>query len=246
MKFCLLILTVLPVISWGKEKIFNPIATINSFTIGHGKFSLGRAPLGNINTTFLASSLNFGLFERLEVGTAPLFYSAPEHDQNYNFKLNFYKGDIFNWSVSVGTLNFKAQVTTTDGKQEEAILEMSTVVLATNIHLPDSRYVLGLSAGNSCGKIRSSDIFIFISSFRCVDETGIDLQYEYKKNIWFTFGQGRYREAGLTPYENVVGGYGAAVTMFRKGSFFSRPSVGAYVSENGQNMLLLTTTFYEE
>jgi hypothetical protein len=44
----------------------------------------------------------------------------------------------------------------------------------------------------------------------------------------------------------VVDGFGASVTLFRKEKFISRPSLGYYVSENGENMVLLTTTFYEE
>lgn len=57
--------------SFAKEGMFNPVATINTTTLEKGKFSLARAPLWNLNTTFLASSLNFGLFERFKIGTAP-------------------------------------------------------------------------------------------------------------------------------------------------------------------------------
>ena len=230
--------------SYAKEGVFNPIATVNTTPLEKGKFSLTRAPLGNLNTTFLASSLNFGLFERFEIGTAPIFYSASEHKSNYNFKALLYDGDITKWSFSAGSLIFETEIEN-EGEVENPDIEMSIVQLAVNIHIPDSKFKIGLSAGRSCGQIDSKNIYVKIYSFRCEDETGFDLQYQYKDDLWFTLGQGRYREAGITPYESIVNGYGAAVTLFRKAQFISRPSLGYYLSENGENMLLMTTTFYE-
>jgi hypothetical protein len=231
-------------ISEAKEGMFNPIATVNTTTLEKGKFSLARAPLGNLNTTFLASSLNFGLFERFEIGTAPVFYSASEHKSNYNFKALLYDGDITKWSFSAGSLIFETEIEN-DGEVENPDIEMSIVQLAVNINIPNSRFKVGLSAGRSCGQIDSKNIYVKIYSFRCEDEAGFDLQYQYKDDLWITLGQGRYREAGITPYESIVNGYGAAVTLFRKAKFISRPSFGYYLSENGNNMILMTTTFYE-
>lgn len=230
--------------SFAKEGMFNPIATVNTTTLEKGKFSLARAPLGNLNTTFLASSLNFGLFERFEIGTAPIFYLASGHKGNYNLKALVYDGDITKWSFSAGSLIFETEIEN-DGEIEKPDVEMSIVQLAVNINIPDSRFKLGLSAGTSCGRIDSKNIRVKIYSFRCEDESGFDLQYEHKDDLWITLGQGRYREAGITPFESVVNGYGAAVTLFRKAKFISRPSIGYYVSENGENMFLMTTTFYE-
>lgn len=243
--FILSFLIAFSVHCFANEDIFNPVASINTSTLEKGKFSLARAPLGNLNTTFLASSLNFGLFERFEIGTAPLFYSSKEHKQNYNFKVLMYDGDIAKWSFSAGSLIFETELEN-DGDREDAEIKMSIVQLAVNIHIPNSRYKVGLSAGRSCGVIDSKNALVRVYSFRCEDETGFDLQYRYQDNLWITLGQGRYRESGLTPYESVVNGYGAAVTLFRKDQFISRPSLGYYVSENGENMVLMTTTFYEK
>lgn len=133
-----------------------------------------------------------------------------------------------------------------EGEKEKANVEMSIVQLALNIHIPDSRFAVGFSVGTSCGVIDSKNALMKAFSLRCEDETGIDLQYAYKDNLWLTLGQGRYRESGLTPFENVIDGFGGAITIFRKGKLISRPFFGYYLSENGQNMFLLTTTFYEE
>lgn len=230
--------------AYAKRDIFNPITTVNTSTVERGKFSLARAPLGNLNTSFIASSLNLGVFDRLEVGTAPIFYSMKEHKENYNFKVLVYDGDITKWSFSAGSLVFETEVDN-DGEIETPDVKMSIVQLGVNIHIPNSKYKIGLSAGSSCGMIDSENSLVKIYSFRCEDETGFDLQYEYKDDLWITLGQGRYREAGITPFESVVNGYGAAVTIFRKDQLFSRPSLGYYISENGENLFLMTTTFYE-
>jgi len=229
---------------YAKEDMFNPIATMNANTLQKGKFSFARAPLGNLNTTFLASSLNYGVFDRFEIGTAPIFYSSSAHKSNYNFKALIYDGDITKWSFSAGNLVFETEIDN-NGEIEKPDIEMSIVQLAVNIHIPDSRFKVGLSAGRSCGQIDSKNVYVKIYSLRCEDETGFDLQYQYRDDLWITVGQGRYREAGITPYESVVDGHGAAVTLYRKGKFISRPSLGYYLSGNGENMLLMTTTFYE-
>lgn len=125
--------------SYAKSDMFNPIATVNANTTGKGKFSLARAPLGNLNTTFLASSLNYGLFERFEIGTAPIFYSSSEHKSNYNFKVLVYDGDITKWSFSGGELVFNIEIES-DGEKENADIKMSIVQLATNIRIPNSKF----------------------------------------------------------------------------------------------------------
>lgn len=224
--------------------MFNPIATINTSTLKKGKFSLARAPLGNLNTTFLASSLNYGVISRLEIGTAPLFYFMKEHKQNYNFKILVYDGDIAKWSLGGGNLVFKTEIED-NGQIEHPDVEMSIIQLAVNIHIPNSRFKVGLAAGESCGKIESKNILIKIHSLRCQGEGGIDLQYLYKDNLWITLGLGRYRESGITPYESTQSGYGVAITLFRKNKFISRPSFGFYNSKDGKSMFLITTTFYE-
>ncbi|MBD65921.1 MAG: hypothetical protein CME62_11985 [Halobacteriovoraceae bacterium] len=65
--------------SLAKNQKFNPLATINSHTLEKYKFAFTRTPMGNINSNFVSSALNFGVFSRLELGTVPLFYTSPDH-----------------------------------------------------------------------------------------------------------------------------------------------------------------------
>ena len=245
-KYLLIIFTVflLDISTYAGEHIFNPVTTVNTSTLERGKFALSRGALGNLNSDFLTSSLNFGLFNRFEIGTAPLFYSFKEHKENYNFKVLVYDGDITTWSLGGGRLVFETEIDD-NGEVENPDIVMSAIQLSVNIHIPDSRFKVGLSATSSCGQIKSKNTLVRVFSINCEDETGFDLQYAYEDNIWFTVGQGRFRESGITPYESIVNGYGAAVTVLSKDQFISRPSFGYYLSENGENMFLLTTTFYE-
>ena len=149
------------------------------------------------------------------------------------------------WSLSGAELKFKTEIEL-DEEVEKTEIEMRTIHLGVNIHIPDSPLVIGLAAAQSCGYIDSKDVFVRIFSQRCEDETGFDLQYEFRNDQWITIGQGRYREAGLTPFESVQSGYGIAYSFFRAKKLFSRPSVGVYQAEGGDPLFLLTTTFNEE
>lgn len=224
------------------EYVFNPITSIATQTIPKYSFALVRSPIGNLNSNFLTSSLNFSPLERVEIGVVPMFYLISEHKYNYNIKYNFYRGDIFNWAITVGSLVFKTEVTIID-ETERPDLKMSTVQLATNIKIPNSRYTVGSSITRSCGIIDSSNTLVKSYSYNCANEVGLDLQIEIYKNKWITIGQGRNREAGFSPYEEVENGYGLAYTWVRKGKFLSRPTLGYYLSENGNNLFLFNTTF---
>jgi hypothetical protein len=135
---------------------FHPLASVNARTIKKGTLALGRAPLGNLNSSFLTSSLNYGLFKRLEIGTAPVFYIIPEHKYNFLIKLNFYRGDDFDWGLIVGNTVFRTEVNL-DGEKEKPDLEMTSLQLALNYHPNGSKWEFGFSGTNSCGSIKSKN-----------------------------------------------------------------------------------------
>lgn len=229
-------------ICFGKVETFNAIASLNTKTLSSGTFSIGKAPLGNLNSSIFTSSINVGLFDRFEIGTAPIFYSYETHKRNYNFKILVFDGEYLDWSLSGGEiiLNHFDQIETSN-----VTTEMHLAQLAVNINIPDSRYKVGMSTAQSCGTVVSNYQNQEIKISKCTNEFGIDLQYEIQDNLWLTLGRGRMRETGITPFENVTEGFGAAITIFRKSKFLSRPSLGHYISENGQNTTIVTTTFYE-
>ncbi len=223
---------------------FNPVTTINARTIQRGTLAFGRAPLGNINSTFLANSLNFGLFSRVEVGTAPIFYTSPEHQINYVVKLNFWRGDWVDWTYVFGQNIFRTKIEKTNGDPERTRLEMTANQLALNFHPPGSKASLGVSGTQSCAHVDSDDGFVRLGTFRCVGEVGLDLQYEVLDERWLTLGYGRMRDTGITPYEELSTGVGAAFTWTRPEKLFSMPSLGLYRTFTGNTLLLVSTTFY--
>lgn len=223
-----------------QNEYFNPVTTITSRNIKKNAFSLSRGPMGNINSTFLISSLNYGLFSRLEVGTAPLFYLTPEHKYNYILKTNFYRGESIDWSFAFSENRFRVKL-----QNDQSVLKMSSGQLAFNFHPPAQAWAIGGSYTNVCGYIDSANKLVFIYSYRCTDEYGLDVQYSINDDKWITLGAGKMRDGGLAPYELTHRGIGLAYTQFFEKKFFSRPSLGLY-RHNDNNVFLISSTIYEE
>lgn len=161
--------------------IFNPVTTIDSRSIAKYSFSFSRSPLQNLNSTFLATSLNFGLFERLEIGTVPIFYLTKDHRHNYIFKYNFYRCPNIDWSLSYGESSYKVDLGT-----KKANLQLMALQLALNLHLPDQQWAIGGSVNQSCGYIDSKNTLTFATSYRCAAEVGLDLQYKIAEDKRYT------------------------------------------------------------
>lgn len=219
---------------------FNPVTTIDSRTIAQNTFALSKGSMQNINSSFMMASLNYGLFQRLEIGTSPIFYFSPEHRYNYLLKTNFYRGSYFDWSLVFGENVYRV-----DLPNEKANLRMTAFQLAFNYHVPDEPWALGASLSKSCGYIDSKNRLTFVYSYKCVTESGLDFQYEFMPNKWLTAGYGKMRDNGFSPYEELTKGYGLAFSQFFAGKLLSRPSLGVYHQNNGNTIYLVTTTFYE-
>ena len=248
MRMILLILILLPPDAMAKAHPtdFHPVSTVRARTIQKGTLALTRSPLGNINTTFLASSLNFGLLPRLEIGTAPIFYTAPDHKRNWMAKLNFWRGDWVDWSLTYAESVFRTQIDNPGLTAERADFDHTAAQLALNIHPPSSPWGLGLFLSTTCGRIDSKDNLVKVYSTRCETENGVDVQRRISDTQWATLGVANLRDAGFSAYEKVHTGFGMGYTWFRSTKFLSRPSVGIYRTLPGQNLFLFSTTFFEK
>ncbi|MGE3611107.1 MAG: hypothetical protein AB7I27_16065 [Bacteriovoracaceae bacterium] len=225
---------------------FHPVTSIKSRTIKKGTIAFNRSPLGNINSTFLVNTLNYGAFSRFEIGTAPLFYTSKDHKYNYVLKLNFWKSDWIDWSLAYGETRFRTHITYTNGEKENPDMILESSQLALNLHPPEKKYSIGLFYTFITGQINSKNIFVLASSLKYQREYGMDIQYQVKENQWLTLGLANLRDTGISPYENTSNGVGGAYTWFREKQLLSRPSVGIYQSFKGEVQLLFATTFYEE
>lgn len=247
MKHFLLLIILFSVSALAEEQkvVFNPIASINARSIQKGTLSLSKSPLNNLNSVFIANTLNYGLFSRMEIGTAPLYYLTPEHKYNYMAKINFWRGDWVDWALSVGDNVYRTKIQDYNGKTERPDLKMTATQIAMNLHPPGTQWAMGVSVTQSCGYIDSKNALTKVYSLKCAAETGFDVQYEHWDQHWISVGYGRMRSAGLTPYEDLTTGLGAAYTWKRSGKFFSRPSLGYYQNFNGEHFVIANTTFYE-
>jgi len=228
-----------------QKPVFNAVTTAPARTLPKWKVAFQRSPGANINTTLLANSLSLGVLPRLEVGTAPVFFLSPQHRYNFNFKVNFWKGDWIDWGYAYSETRFRMNLQTFYGEENPDLI-MHTSSLLVNLHPDAWPFQASLFVANSCGYIDAKDAFVFIYTFQCREEAGIDVQIPVRDRSWLTLGHATLREAGLSPYESTALGWGAALSTYRPGEFFSRPSVGLYyVPATGSTMALLSTTFYE-
>jgi hypothetical protein len=229
----------------GMDNNFHPVTTINAHTIPKGTFAMSRAPIGNISTTFLVSSVNYAIGERVEIGTSPLFYAIPKHKHNFMVEYNFWRSQSIDWAMTFGKLVFDNSYDHL-GVTRKAEVDMTSLQVALNLHLPDKQWMLGLSNNSACGSVKDEhNKIVEILTYRCVTEIGIDFQWSLENDRWITFGYGRQREAGITPFEMLQTGVGFTYSWRRPGKFISRPSIGLYQVEDNGGFLIVNSTFNE-
>lgn len=227
--------------------IFNPVVSTSARTLPQWQVGFQKAGGANINSNVLANALSVGLFPRLEAGVVPVFYLSAPGSSNFTTKLNFYKGDRFDWAGSFSETRFRSQVTEKGKVIEEPDLILRSFQVGFN-YRPEWNANVTLSPflTQVCGYIDSTNGMVFIYSLKCQAEWGLDVQYQIKDREWVTFAMGQLREAGISPYEDMNMGLGVAWSQFRPKDLISRPSLGVYYTPDTQNTLfLLSTTFYE-
>lgn len=230
-----------------KRVIFNPVVSTSARTLAQWQFGFQRTSGANINSHMLANALSVGVHERVELGTVPIFYATVPGSRNYTAKLNFYRGDKFDWAAAFTENRFKSEV-----RQDGKVMETPDLVLRSfyvgfnyrPVELED--VTLSPFLNNVCGHIDSKNTLTFVYSLKCEAEWGLDMQYQIKDREWLTFAWGHLREAGISPYEDMNTGVGVAWSQFRPKEMFSRPSVGVYYTpDTGNTLFLLSTTFFE-
>lgn len=220
---------------------FNPLVSSDARTVPQGKVTYSRSTVANVNSSFLANSLNLGVLPRVEIGTAPVFYLSRDHKFNFTTKLNFYRGSQFDWALSYSEVRFNVAI---DNVGTELIL--SGMQLATNWHPTFTPVSVSAFYGSVCGNLNSGSYLVLAYSFRCRDEMGLDFQIPTAENQWLTLGIGRLRNLGYSPYEEITNGVGLSYSIFLPRKFFSRPSLGLYAAQKQKLLFLFSTTFTEE
>ncbi len=227
--------------------IFNPVVSTSARTLPQWQVGFQKAGGANINSNVLANALSVGLLPRLEAGIIPAFYLSAPGSSNFTTKVNFYKGERFDWAASFSETRFRSQVTENGKVIEEPDLILRSIQVGFNYRPAwDSNVTLSPFLTQVCGHIDSTNGTVFVYSLKCQAEWGLDIQYQIKDREWITFAMGQLREAGLSPYEDMNMGLGVAWSQFRPKELLSRPSLGLYhTPDTGSTLLLISTTFYE-
>ncbi|XGC80595.1 hypothetical protein ACES2L_14800 [Bdellovibrio bacteriovorus] len=226
--------------------IVNPVVGSSARTLPQWQFGFQRTAGANINSHLLANALTVGVLPRLEFGVVPIYYIGVPGSSNYSAKVHFYKGDDFDAAASVSEARFLTRIEY-QGRIETPALVLQSTHLSVNYRPPRfSDLTISPFTTTVCAHVDSANAMIFIGSLKCEVERGVDLQWQIKDREWITFAVGNLRDTGLSPYEELHTGVGAAWSKFRPKELISRPSVGVYYTPETSNTLyLLSTTFYE-
>lgn len=226
--------------------IFNPVVSTTARTLPQWQVGFQRTSGANINATMLANSLSVGLFPRLEAGVVPMFYATAPGSSNFTGKLNFYKSETIDGSLSFTETRFRSEVTNEGKVVERPDLVLDSAQVGFNYHPEGSDITVSPFLNRVTGYVDSSNIYTYVYSMETKDEWGVDLQWQMKDREWITVAYGYLRNAGLSPYEKMNSGLGVAWSQFRPKEMFSRPSLGVYYSpDTGKAQFLVSTTFYE-
>lgn len=220
--------------------IFNPVVSASARTLPQWQVGFQRASGANIHSGLIANALSVGVLPRVEVGIIPLFFV--NGSSNFTGKLNFFKGEEFDWASSFTQTRFKSNL----DEQGNPDIVLRSFQIGANYHPVSSNFIVSPFANYIFGYIDSTDSKSFTQSLITKIEYGVDLQWQLKDREWLTFAFGNIRNAGLSPYEDMNSGAGVAYSQFRPSEMFSRPSVGVYYSPaTGNTQYLVSTTFYE-
>lgn len=231
-----------------QRELFNPLVSTTARTLPKWKVGFQRSGGANINTNLLNNALSVGVMERLELGTAPVFYVSSPGSFNYMAKVNFYRGDSIDWSATYAESRFEGEVVERGVVTENPNLVLRSLNVGFNtrpVAMPN--VTISPFLNTVCTYLDSSESRTYAKSLECKTEWGLDWQYRYDFNKWLTFAYGQVRKSGISAYEDLHPGYGLAWSMFRSNAFISRPSVGLFHTPDTNNTLLLvSTTFYEK
>ncbi|MEK6555123.1 MAG: hypothetical protein AABZ31_07785, partial [Bdellovibrionota bacterium] len=203
-------------------------------------------PGGNVYTSFLTNSLSMGVFNRFQIGTAPVFYAADEHEHNFNFKTNFIRRRYFQFGFGFSQFRFRLknnEVQEIDGSIKKNInIDLNFVFITMNYREPGSKYAFGYNF--SYGETNSNSALIdnaLATEFKRRTEWATDISYKIS-DIWLTtFGIGEQREDIFEIKSERLMGYGLSFTYLQPTVWFPRLTYGLHFAPaNGKSTFLLS------
>lgn len=220
---------------------FTPHAGIVARTEPWGGVSFQRVPGANLNTPIFLNALTVAVAPRVEIGTSPLLWFAPQHRWNANVKANVYSSQELD--VAVGLSGSQWAMGTFEN------YDIGSAVVSANFKPRLERIWFGVFFGVSETHYTTiiydnAGIYPGGRDFSRVIETGADASLHHGV-FDFTLGIARLRDLGFSSLEDSRWGGGLTVAWYRPRKFFSKPALGFhFVPSTGNGSFLFSTTFY--
>lgn len=229
-----------------KVERFYTHLTTQARTAGPGQVLFESFPGSNSNTSFLTNSLSYGIINRLQIGTAPIFYAIEEHKYNLNFKTNLVKKRYFQLGAGLSSFRFRlknGEVQEIDGNIiKDIYVDLNFVFLALNYRDPGSRWSYGYNFSH--GEARSNSSIInrgLDMEFKKRSEWALDVGYRIS-DIWHaTFGVGEQREDLFEIKSSRNVGLGTSMTYLQNTKWLPKITYGInFVPDNSKTTLLIS------
>jgi hypothetical protein len=209
-----------------------------------GQISLSRSPGTNLNSNLLLSSLSIVIFDRVALGTIPIFYFADNHRFNLTLKYSFWQGQEWSWALASQYALYRARGSLTDPPYDPYYIEINAYSLQLVLnYLPrGSRWAFGYSINYIFTDAAIASNTVSDSEHKHIAEPGADVSYAWNSSVDSTVGIGWLRDKGITAYESTAFGFGTSLRWKRPGSFFSAPQIGVHYTPKTDNVLYLLNT----
>ena len=209
-----------------------------------GRVSFSRSPGTNLNPSFLLSSLNVVVFDRVSLGTIPILYFAENHRLNLTAKYTFWQGEEWSWALASQYALYRARGKLSDPPFDPYYIEINAYSLQLVLnYLPvGSRWGFGYSLNHIFTDAAIASDSVSDSEHKHLAEPGFDVSYVWNSHLDTTLGFGWLRKDGLTAFESAAFGFGTSLRWKRPGAFLSAPQIGIHYTPQTDNVLYLFST----
>lgn len=211
-----------------------------SRTIGSGNFtyqpSVGYSMMPG---SILLNNLSYGINHRFEFGFIPLLSLVQNSTMKITpltFKWSILEGEVLDFGLSYTYINYRYQF----------IFENKSLQYNIDYNIPQLNFVWRINNENQTGisfAYKWAQVKFDPNKSQNVP-TGANLFADYVHSP----GNHLHYSIGVSSSEDLYtpkkDGMGLSITEDRKGRFFSSPRLGVHFFNNGENQLLLSSSFY--
>jgi len=246
---------------------FYPHLTAPSRTVGSGKWTFQPTAGYSLETgSLLLNNLSYGINHRFEIGTVPIFFANRSDEiKTYpiTFKVSLFESDNidFGFTLTYIKFNFKLNVEPTSttnnnsssganatqsnnssiGQNRKYLYDVTYQVPQYNlVWRADSKNQVGINLAYKFYTVRVETENNKPREVNIGADFFIDYLHSPGNQMHYGIGYSRSHDLFNMPKE----GAGFSITQSRNGKFFSSPRIGVHHYNDGENQLLISTSFY--